>query len=277
MDAAGTAGPRPPRNFWRRLTAYGIDVAIAWIVVAVAFAALLGDRIGRELDDADTSFRFGLAVNSGEFRPPFYVGTRTCGKSAELLPLLEAYVAPAKVMAAEVCFDRSFGMPVGGTATLNLADTAEAGDLAGKKITVPLTIENHYRFVDVYALCFFVLLSVFSLRIFGTTPGKKALGLRVLSPGQVPALRREVTRNFPHLVVVLGLALLTEIARPHPSVPPTIQTLAIAIEVIALLSMLYLWVWPVLRWRGAFPHDRWFGLSVARVRALSPNQPQANG
>lgn len=148
--------------------------------------------------------------------------------------------------------------------------------MAGKEVQIPLPIINHFRFADVYSICPFVALSVLSLRLFGITTGKRLLRLRVIGPRPVPSLRRELIRNAPHLLVVLGLFALTEFAPAYATVPPTVRALAVTIEVIAALALIYLWIWPIIRWRGAFPHNRWLGLVVAPADTADMGAPNEN-
>ncbi|NJS38952.1 MAG: RDD family protein [Rhodobacteraceae bacterium] len=162
---------------------------------------------------------------------------------------------------------------MGGYATLTLADTPEAGDLAGKDIRVPLTLETGHRYAD--ALAFFVFLggSILCLRLFGTTPGKRIMGLRVIGAAPIPALRRELVRSLPHLLTVPTFLVINLILRPMPAVPPIAQAIAISLELLSIAAVLAFWVYPALRWRGAFFHDRLLGLSVVRAHDLPADPP----
>jgi hypothetical protein len=256
-----------PRHFLRRLIAYGIDVTIGWLIVALLYSVLATDTIGDELKSPETQYGFGAMFRSYEFRPFFYVNSITCGTPPGISPVFQNLVSPAKIASAKICFTRSFGVPVEGVAALRLENTPAAGQWAGKTVEIPLTLTSNLRFVDLYSISAFLVLSILSLRMFRTTPGKKLLGLRVDSQRPIPALRREVIRNLPHILSVVGIGVLNEVARPYPSVPPILETLAIAVQILALCAALYLWVWPLLRWRGAFFHDRWLGLKVIRSNA----------
>ncbi len=259
MDSSVSA--QPPRYFWRRIVAYGIDATLCWIVVALFLGYFGGDNVGEELTSTKKTLTFGAVYNLGEFRPPFYLGTETCGVPPEISPVFQSMVSPSVIKSATLCFDRRWGIPTDGTAILQLEDAEE---VAGKEVNIPLTINGVFRFADILTLGVFLFLSVISLRLYRTTPGKKLMKLRVDGRAPLPAFRREITRNAPNILIVAVIFGLTELVNGNLIGFGAAQPVAIAVQLLAFLAALGLWVWPMVRWRGAMLHDRWNDLSVTR-------------
>ncbi len=267
---------RRPRHLLRRFCAFAVDVAIAWLIVLIGMSIVLDDPVVGKLDRETKTFRLGVGLESGSFKPPVYIASHTCGYPVDLLPMLREYVSPAKIIGAEACFDRNNGMPVGGSATLTFANTAKAGDLAGRVVNVPLTLDTGHRYGDALAFLTFLAASILGLKLFGTTPGKKMMGLRVVGAAPIPAFRRELIRSLPHLLTIPTFLAINMALRPLPSVLPVVQVVAISLELLSILAVLVLWVNPAVRWRGAFLHDRWLGLAVVVVRDLAVGTPPAD-
>jgi uncharacterized RDD family membrane protein YckC len=255
---------KTPRCFWRRLFAYAIDACIAWLIAVALLALIEDDIVGSDLISPKVTYDFAIAFNSSEFKPPVTFGTKTCGRPTSLLGLEEQF-APATISWIEVCIERPYGMPVGGTAKVVLEDTPEASELGSRTFYVPLRIHTLHRFGDVMAFGIFLCMSILTTRLFGQSPGKRLLGIKVVGRSPVPSLRREMIRNLPHLLVVPTFALINWLVLPLPAVPGVVQTLAIGLEILSAVAFIFLWLVPMVRWRGALPHDRWFGTKVVRV------------
>ncbi len=262
---------KTPRYFWRRLFAYALDVLIAWFVAAVVLGIFESDDLDGNMAAKTFKYTFGIALNSDEFRPPLYLGSVTCGPATPILAFLRHQVAPATISSAEFCVERSFGIPVAISATATLADTPEAGDLGGQKVNIPLRIPSFHRFADTIAFGIFLCLSVLTTRLLGRSVGKKFMGLEIVGRSPVPTLRREMIRNLPHLLVVPTFALINWMLPPLPAVPPAVQTLAIGLQILSAGAFIFLWLVPLVRWRGNLPHDRWFGTKVVRSDRSSWN------
>lgn len=264
MDAPSAVGIYRPRYFWRRFLAFCVDLLLCWVALSVIFALATDDNLNDDLTAPETSVNFGASISLGEFRPWLYIGTKTCGGVGTLGEDLAAYMAPAKITSAEACFERSFGLAIGGTASLQVADTPEAAAIAGQTVDLPLRIHGLRGWVDVLALGLFLVMSVFSLSVFRTTPGKHLLGLYVAATGPVPALRREVLRSLPHILSVGVVAVIGWFGTTPAGIMPWANPLAVVVQLAALAAALYLWIVPLLRWRGTLPYDRWLGLHVRR-------------
>jgi RDD family len=250
-----------PRYFWRRLLAYGIDATLCWIIIAILFALFGSEDFGEGQTDQKTKITFGARYELGQFRPPLYVGTETCGTPTEIWPDLHAMVAPETITSAEICFDRQFGLPTEGKAVLQLNST----ETAQKSVTVPLNLTGNIRFADLFTFGLFMALNILFMRLYQTTPGKKLMGLRVNGTTPIPAFRREVVRNLPNILMVAVVAALSEGVNAGLMPLAIAQPVAIGIQIIAICAALVLWVWPLLRWRGAMFHDTWSGLVVRRA------------
>lgn len=254
-----------PRYFWRRFFAYAVDVGIAWLVAAVVLSIFDDDDLDSNMATNSVEYTFGIGIHSNEFRPPLRLGSMTCGPATPILGFLQNQVAPATISSAEFCIERSYGLPVAVSATATLADTPEAGDLGGQKVNVPLRILSLHRFADTIAFGVFLCLGILTTRLSGRSFGKRLLGLRVTGRNPVPSLRRELVRNLPHLLVVPTFALINWLLPPLPVVPTAVQALVIGLNTLSAAAFIFLWLVPMIRWRGALPHDRWFGTKVVRT------------
>ena len=136
-DGAAMKEACGPVHLLRRFFADPKDVGIAWLLVASFMAFFLDDSATGRLDAPKHTNLFGFGVQSGSFKPPVCIISATCGKPVSLLPALRNYVALAKLIAAEACFDLRNGSPAGGSVTVTLADTPEAWDLAATEVTIP--------------------------------------------------------------------------------------------------------------------------------------------
>lgn len=264
----------PPRHIGRRFFAYAIDFAIVWIFVALAMGFLVENPLADDLSDTKTTYGLSVSLSSGEFQPPVDVSTVTCGRPNEALAVLQGYFAPATVATAEVCYQRSYGMLIGAFAKVGLADTPEAGDLAGQILQVPMTIHNLSRFSQPIALATFLAFSIGCLWLFGSTPGKKIMLLQIIGRRPVPALRREIVRMFPYILAGTTFLVLELLGAPGSISPSTVEALVIAAQIASILAVVVLWIWPLAIWRGGFFHDRWLGLSVFELDEILPLPPE---
>jgi uncharacterized RDD family membrane protein YckC len=259
--------PTRPRYFWRRLLAYGVDGALAWVVAGLLLAAFVTDDFSESLLGTLQNTDFGISVSfqTESFRPPISLYAKSCGVpvGAAKGSLVE-YVAPATIKTAEICIWREYGIPSELAANVVLDDTPAAGDLAGKTIEVPFTITNAYRLSDVIAFGIFFAISVTSLWSTGTTPGKWLLGLRIKGAARIPALRRETIRTLPLVLCVAVISAMNELLRVQPDIYQTLYIPGLVVSITGISCGVALWVLPMLRWRGAMPYDKWLGLHVAR-------------
>lgn len=253
----------PRRFFLRRSLAWAIDATLSWIVVAILFAFFAEDRTSEFLSKPEKDYTFGVYFSLGEFSPPIRLAIKTCGAPITL-DGFEELVAPAEIASGTACFERHFGIPRGGVVTLVLKDTPAAGELAGQTVEIPLVVTDSHRFADAAALGVFLLGSIFFLRWNGRSPGKAIMGLRVEGEVRRAALSRELVRSFPAFTSVILPLIVTEIAAMSDGPAPWVDSVLLAVGVLSMLGVLVLWIWPVIRWRGAMPYDRWLGLSVSR-------------
>lgn len=274
MPSTDISVEKTPRYFWRRLLAYAIDVCTAWLVAAVLLGILADDDLDSNMAVGAVEYTFGFALHSDEFRPPLYIGSVTCGQATPILASLQAYVAPASIASTELCVERNYGLPVAVSATAILDETAAAGDLGGKTVDIPLRILSLHRFADTIAFGVFIFVAILATRLSGRTFGKRLMGLKVVGRTPVPSLRRELIRNLPHLLVVPTFALINWLLPPLPALPFGVQALTIGLQILSAAAFIFLWLVPMIRWRGALPHDCWLGTRVERVDA---NQTGGHG
>lgn len=172
-------------------------------------------------------------------------------------------VYPAEAEAVRYCIDRFLGIPVSGTAVVQVKDTRAVADWTSKSVMIDLAVLTVHRFAGVSALCLFVLLSTLSLRSTGTTPGKKVMRLRVVGRVPLPAFRREMVRNLPYILSAGAVRMVFEYANAGTEMPAGPDLTIAALLGVSICAAVYRWVWPMLRWKGALTHDRRLGLRVA--------------
>lgn len=230
---------------------------------------LVENPLADDLIDPRTTYSVSLNVWPTAFRPPVDIGSRTCGKPGATLSLLQEHVAPATIATAEICYDVSYGLLVRSDATVILADTPEAGDLAGQVLELAITTHNTSRYTSYIALAAFVAFSALCLRLFGATPGKKLTWLRVTGRHPIPALRREVIRMSPFLVPGLTILAVDTLIAPDMVSASGINSFALAADIVWFALAGLVWLWPLSTWTGYFFHDRWLGLAVVDPDDLS--------
>ena len=256
----------PPRYFWRRAVAVHIDMAVVWSAYAVLVLLLAANTppfIGTVDENAsDTKSSIGAELYFGNFRPPVYWLREVCRNVIEPAPALADYVAPDKIESAKVCWPSKFGILQPGEVTAQVRDPAQPN------LPQRTLIESVLVYQDAFGLAAFLLMSAVCLRLWRTTPGKWLMGLRLAGAQPVPALKREVLRNLPWLLTVLPVAIAQ-----MPSLKPFLMGhlgaanfIAIGLQFTGLIAAIPLWIWPLIRWRGAMIYDRQFGLIVVRSK-----------
>lgn len=243
-----------PRFFWRRMLALFID----WTLVSLLSTLLLlpflrPDENGLRLGNATLSFS-------------------SCRNVASVTQELADLVAPEVIAKATLCEMRPFGIYNGKTIklvyALNETSSANVTTSTFKTITVPIGGDDQIvrAFVPQSVLVPLLLLIASAMFIArtGWTPGKRVAGLRV--QGEGCAICRELRRLGVFVVFGLG-ALVLSMAPMLPAeilaAAPAWMFVAGGIAILAVFGALY--VWPMIRWRGAMPYDRATGFEVVRA------------
>ncbi|QUJ75418.1 RDD family protein [Sulfitobacter albidus] len=183
-------------------------------------------------------------------------------------------VAPSPPDAASLCTNRSWGLYNGRTLTIifdrRISQDGAVTTSSQRSITValdgsdsPTTILTPQSALNPLVL---MLASALLLARRGRTPGKRLTGLRIT--GQGCAMCREVRRLGPFVLLGIGSTVLSVLPPDSlADLPPMAQIwVYVGGGVIVLLAFVWLYVWPLLRWRGAMPYDRATGFRVVSAR-----------
>ena len=237
-----------PRHFGRRLGAAGVDYLLAMVVGGLLLLPFLGDTDRVRMD--------GLGFTSS-----------TCNSVTTAPDSLLAVVGDKVVDSAFVCDTKVLGRANGLTVTLVYDVTRTENTSSQRSISVPVDKDgNPVAPLMPQTLIVQVLLIVVGgllLIRFGRTPGKRLFGLRVVGRSPVPGLLREGLKLLPGLIVGLAMVWVAYFGPQTYGViaqAPVLQFVGAIFAYGAVVFWLY--VLPVLRWRGATLYDRWLGLTV---------------
>jgi hypothetical protein len=179
-------------------------------------------------------------------------------------------VAPELIARATICERRPFGLYNGRTLNLIYAlnETKKGVVTKSSHRTLSVSLNSDDEVMQAFGLQSFLnpfllmVLSALFLVRNGRTPGKWLVGIQVTGRGC--ALCREARRLG---VFVVGGAVSVAL-----SVVPITSKLAHlpvlwfflgGLAVFGLFVVLY--IWPLIRWKGAMPYDRSTGFRVTRV------------
>lgn len=253
------------RHGFRRFFAFAADFAIVWMLIAFTVTVAGWDDYDKLIDQPErkSTVRFSLGT---QIAPPLSFGTNTCGSPLIALGGLEASVAPARVTGAEICIRRSFGMIREGTITLALDREIKVPIGSTNSVSFPLTFYNGpLEYLDLVVLAGLFVLGAGGTILFGLTPGKALFGLRIAGDFRRRGLIRESVRLLPLLAYPVPGALAVTFPQAFPLGSTPFVAVQVAALILGVALMLWLWIVPLFRWRGALGHDRAAGLRVVRL------------
>lgn len=116
-------------------------------------------------------------------------------------------------------------------------------------------------------LAVFIFGSAIFLTFATGTPGKRLLGLSIEPDAAFPRLlKRDVIRNLPLIVwEIAELPNLFSLGAPSTAAVSLLGYVQIATLISATILAVFLWLIPLIRWRGAMPQDRVTGLLITRA------------
>jgi hypothetical protein len=260
--------PITPRYFWRRIFAFSLDYLMV-SVLAFALVALLATSERRVIS------------------PPFInFGTFGCQNIQQILPELRERLQNFnfdfdRIASARVCERRSFGMLVSRQFVLHFDRKATEHGWATKTMSVEITprgeIVGRYAPNGLLAIGLLFVGSAAFANKGRRSPGKALLGLRI-SPNPSP-WRRELRKLWP-LILISGVSLLGQVLAGPWLLDLLLRDAALGIAAEAnpvslfqvsfaagaglLVFLLWYYVWPLIRWRGATRYDHATGSHVIR-------------
>ncbi|GEM_PF-6343671 len=248
-----------PRYLWRRLAAFLIDLALAGFLTMLLMWPLM--------HGATDKLRMGNPI----------LTVSRCGSGTGMTPEMAAYLGRDRVLAITYCQRWAGWIPNGQTADV-LLERERVGKWT-RSLTATVPIDQKGRPVQpvapdgLIALFLLIVGSAWLLtRTGGQTIGKALLGLEVELPDNAAALRREMFRVLPAVVLVLAdgaLQASPTLARGvQAAFAQLISTGPVPIILVALaLSALSFWyyVLPFFRGDRRARWDRWAGSRVVRV------------
>ena len=237
-----------PRHFGRRLGAAGVDYLLAMVVGGLLLLPFLGDSDKVRMD----ALGFSSSV---------------CNTLTSAPDSLLAVVGDKVVDSGFVCDTKVLGRENGLTVTLVYDVTKTENTSSQRSISVPVDKDgNPVAPLMPQTLIVQVLLIVVGgllLTRYGRTPGKRLFGLKVTGRSPLPGLLREGLKLLPGLIIGLAMVSVAYFGPRSYGViaqAPVLQFIGAIFAYGALVFWLY--VLPVLRWRGATRYDRWLGLTV---------------
>jgi uncharacterized RDD family membrane protein YckC len=240
-----------PRYFWRRFFAFLVDLFCASLLAGVLSLVLMAAAPG--------SFK----LSEGMLK----IGK--CYQITKIPPQLDELIDGREVRKAKFCkhrpnliFPSQYRVEIevinkknDSGRIMHFTKYKFITDDAGKVISA-VTIDE--------VISYFILLigSAMFLQKGRATPGKRLLKLKVV--GQGCAICREARRFGP--IVVLGVASTIgsaySLTLTHTVSIPWFVVLPASLALLALLVFYY--VVPLVRWRGAMPYDRATGFEVVK-------------
>lgn len=251
MDEASVVD-LPPRYVWRRLFAWIVDSLIAGLISTILLWPFLGDRSAIRLNDSNLSFT-------------------NCYEITKMAPDLHAMFPDYRLKGGSICDHYSYFVYNG--QSINLSAEQDGSDTK-TTIGFPVTFSGE-NFVSVepiqpqspLTLAIFIFGSAIFLTFATGTPGKRLLGLCVEPDATFPRLlKREVIRNLPLIVwEIAEFPNLFSLGTPSTAAVSLLGYFQIATLILATILAVFLWLIPLIRWRGTMPYDRVTGLVVTRA------------
>jgi uncharacterized RDD family membrane protein YckC len=267
--------PAPSRaGFWRRVVAIYLDVLLLSAIIAVA-----GLGLARATDGSMRVSRVvPLNVNVSA------VSLNANGKHCDISELgpaeLQAFHLNGdfNISSVERRTSYAFGIPYNWT--LSVSEKKQNGNVTYERnVTLPLDPAGHLTnafYLDAWLVFFVVAYLLLSEWRFGTTIGKRILGIRVRTLGDAPmdfgqASKRVLMRMVPFLpymasviyATVVGPAKLASLLFEQPMI-----AYAIALAGVGLLMVAFAGNFIVATSRRELPwHDWW-----ARTEAIRPEK-----
>ncbi len=244
----------PLRYLFRRAIALFID----WALAALLTTALIFPIINGNSDNIRFS---GIPISLSK-----------CWEPTVAPQELHDLIAPSPIDKLTICEEKPFGIRNGLTAEL-VFDLQESrnGAVTTRSFKSRSTAidDNGLPITPFYPqgiLIFITLLfgsAYWQTKTSGFTPGKRFMGLRV-TPNTFPtALRREFWRWIPLLVMEVVILTLAYIPLTF-----LMANFTGFIAVAGAMGLLLVWyyLWPIIRWKGAMRHDRISGTLVRRSK-----------
>ena len=240
-----------PRHFARRLGASVVDYLLAMVVGGLLLLPFLGDTDKVRMD-------------------AMIFTTSVCNSLTSAPDSLLAVVGDKVVDSGFVCDTKVMGRDNGLTVTLVYDVTRTANTSSQRSISVPVDKDgNPIAPLMPQTLIVQVLLIVVGgllLTRYGRTPGKRLFGLRVVGGSSVPGVLREGLKLLPGLIIGLAMVSVAWFGPQAYGVIAQVPVLQFIGAIFAYGALVFwLYVLPVLRWRGATRYDRWLGLTVVRA------------
>ena len=248
-----------PRFFWRRLLALFVDwVFIALLTTLIFLPFLQPDENGIRLGGAP------LTLTS-------------CKNLISVPQEVHDLVAPEQIAKAGLCEVRPFGIYNGRTLNLVYALNEERSGrvTTSTSRTLSFSVDKQglpirtFTPQSILVPLLLMLASAMFLARNVQTPGKRLAGIRVVGEGC--AMCRELRRLWP--LVVLGGISFGFSATPPSALATLAQAPAwtyvaggLGVFVLSAFFYIALYIWPMIRWRGAMPHDRATGFEVMRAK-----------
>lgn len=279
---------RPPRHFWRRGLAFVIDMIVFYIAI---FAVILVITLL-------SPWNIGLGVlNYTECRPA--PPSQLTARVDKEWPLDQGLVRTNILCRKTILYDKTdyffrsqTAQPTGAytwSKWFAVVTDENAEPLAGSTVVKMLLTNGLINLLPTVAVMgLFIHLSAGGRR----TPGKRLMGLRIMTvDGIPPALhrttRRELLKFAPLILFAIANLLITlqtflqsdyistMIARSR-EMTVTNLPLAIALPLVLVIAQLLWWLLPFLAWRGQTYYDRITGCTVRRTSELAARgQPAA--
>jgi hypothetical protein len=238
-----------PRYFWRRLFAWVIDGLIAALISTILLWPFLGDRSIIRLDQE-------------------YLYFTNCHQITEMGDDLRALYPDYRLIGGAICDHYTFFVFNG--QSLNLTAEQDGSDTR-INISRPITFSGeNSEFVapiepqSPVTLAIFIFGSALFLTFATGTPGKRLLGLYVEPDAAFPRLlKRECLRNLPYILYAISnFPNFFFYETTSPATVSLISYAQLATQIAALIVAVFLWLIPLIRWRGTMPYDRATGLVV---------------
>ena len=196
----------------------------------------------------------------------------TCKNVISVPQAIHDLVAPDKIASGTLCEARPFHIYNGKTLNLVYAlnrDTLGAVTTSTSR-SLSVAVDDTGRVIQTFApqsILIPLLLIIASAVLFARdrqTTGKRLARIRIVGEGC--AMCREVRRLGLFVVVgiftlALGMAPPTALAA-HQQGPVVLLLMGGAVVFVLAVA---LYIWPLLRWRGAIPYDRATGFTVTRA------------
>jgi hypothetical protein len=204
--------PTPPRYLVRRLCAFYLDLALAWILLGFALT-LSGynnfDHIYQKGANTIIETRRSTGIYGGfelaHFKFPIQLITIRCGPaSGNFVAFVSESMSSAQLNEVQVCLTRIFGVPDSGRATWTEAVTTQSGKVEQQEFSIDVNLtDGPLKLANLFGILLLITVSAVCSATLQTTPGKRLLGLRFKVGSPKRPIRREIIKNIPALTVIL--------------------------------------------------------------------------